>query len=112
MRIATLKDLGLILRDRRKALGIGQSDLAAKIGVSRQWLVQIERGKPRADAGLLLRALKALDLDLEVTARKSKRPAASSVERSARQSPGSTNRREAGEYIDLDALIEKARGTK
>jgi len=43
-----------------------QLELARRIGVSRLWVVEFERGKPRAEIGLVLRALTALDLRLDV----------------------------------------------
>lgn len=64
MRIRTPLDLGLIIRDRRRKLGLSQSQLAEKAGVGRQWLVAVERGKARVEIGLVLRTLAALDLTL------------------------------------------------
>ena len=63
MRIRTPRDIGLTIRDGRLARGLDQTELARRIGVSRQWLVAIEKGKPRAEIGLVLRALRELDLD-------------------------------------------------
>ena len=64
MRIRTPLDLGLLIRDRRRKLGLSQSALAERAGVGRQWLVAVEHGKARAEIGLLLRALAELDLTL------------------------------------------------
>ena len=64
MRVRTPLDLGLIIRDRRRKLGLSQSQLAEKAAVGRQWLVAVERGKARAEIGLVLRTLAALDLTL------------------------------------------------
>lgn len=66
MRIRTLLELGLLIRDRRRRLGLSQGELASKAGVGRQWLVAIEQGKARADTGLVLRTLVALGLTLSV----------------------------------------------
>lgn len=68
MLIRTPADLGLVVRDRRKQLGFGQAELAARIGVSRQWIVGIERGRSRAELGLVLRTLDALGIRLETRA--------------------------------------------
>ncbi len=65
MLIRTPKDLGAIIRERRKALKLGQAKLADRIGTSRQWIVGIEQGRPRAELGLVLRALDALGIRLE-----------------------------------------------
>ena len=53
MLIRTPADLGAVIRDHRKRLGLGQAELAEKIGVSRQWVVGIERGHSRAELGLV-----------------------------------------------------------
>ncbi|SCB56092.1 Helix-turn-helix [Bradyrhizobium shewense] len=47
MFIFTPADLGAVIRDRRKHLKLDQATLATKIGVSRQWVIDIERGHPR-----------------------------------------------------------------
>jgi HTH-type transcriptional regulator/antitoxin HipB len=60
------RDLGLLIRDRRRALRLDQGSLAARVGVSRQWLVQVEKGKARAEVGLVLRTLNALGMSLDV----------------------------------------------
>ena len=64
MRVRTPLDLGLIIRNRRRKLGLSQSALARRTGVGRQWLVEVERGKARAEIGLVLRTLAALDIEL------------------------------------------------
>lgn len=66
MRIRTPLDLGLVIRDRRRKLGLSQADLAYKAGVGRQWLVAVEHGKVRAALGLVFRTLVALDLSISV----------------------------------------------
>ena len=62
----TPQDLGLLIRDHRRQLGLDQHELAQRVGVSRQWIVEIEGGKPRAALGLVLRTLEALGLELDV----------------------------------------------
>ena len=91
MQVRAPSDLGQAIRQRRKQLGLDQRSLAERVGVSRQWIVEIEKGKPRAELGLVLRTLKALELQLEIG------------------NPSVPRRATAGE-VDLDALIEKARG--
>ena len=66
MRIRTPLDLGLVIRNRRRELRLSQTDLARKAGVGRQWIVAIEHGKSRAELGLALRTLSALDLRLTI----------------------------------------------
>ena len=65
MLIRTPADLGAIIRERRKQLDLDQAELAKRIGVSRQWIVGIERGHPRAALGLVLRALDTLGVRLK-----------------------------------------------
>lgn len=66
--LRTATDMGLAIRARRRALGLRQHELAAKVGVSRQWIVEIERGKPRAELGLLLHTIATLGLQLRMQA--------------------------------------------
>lgn len=66
MFIRTPQDIGALLREHRQKAGLDQAELARRIGVSRQWVVEVERGKPRAEIGLVLRALNALDTPLQV----------------------------------------------
>ena len=68
MRIRTPLDIGLVIRDRRRKLGLSQAELARKVGAGRQWVVAIERGRPRAELGLVLRTLSALGISFAVDA--------------------------------------------
>jgi HTH-type transcriptional regulator/antitoxin HipB len=68
MLINNARDLGLRLRDQRLELGLSQAALAKRIGVSRSWVVQAERGNAGAEFGLVLKALAAVGLDLDVRA--------------------------------------------
>ena len=69
MLITTPRDLGAAIKDRRKQLGLGQAELAARAGVSRQWLIQVEGGKPGVAIGLVLRLLNTLGLRLTMDGR-------------------------------------------
>ncbi len=62
--IQTPAAVGALIKDRRRSLGLDQAELAARIGVSRLWVSQVERGKPGASLGLVLRALAALEIEL------------------------------------------------
>jgi HTH-type transcriptional regulator / antitoxin HipB len=61
----TPADMGAVIRDRRKHLKRNQASLANEIGVSRQWLIELEHGHPRAELGLVLRVLDALGINLD-----------------------------------------------
>jgi HTH-type transcriptional regulator/antitoxin HipB len=67
MRLCTPRDVGAMIRDRRRALRLRQSDLAERIAVSRLWINQVERGKPGASLGLVLRAFTAVGIELSAT---------------------------------------------
>jgi DNA-binding XRE family transcriptional regulator len=51
MLLRTPKDVGAIVRQRRRELRIGQHTLAERVGASRQWIIDCEKGKPRAELG-------------------------------------------------------------
>jgi HTH-type transcriptional regulator / antitoxin HipB len=93
MYIRTPADLGAIIRERRKQLALDQADLAKRIGTSRQWVIGIERGRARAELGLVLRALNALAIRLNTETGKSTKAA-----------PIPT--------IDIDSIVSSARKSK
>jgi HTH-type transcriptional regulator/antitoxin HipB len=62
--IRTASELGLAIRARRKELALDQATLAERVGVTRQWVIDIEKGKPRAELELVMRTLRALDLNV------------------------------------------------
>jgi HTH-type transcriptional regulator/antitoxin HipB len=94
MIIHTPADLGAAIRAGRRALGLGQEDLAARVGVRRQWILKIEGGKSTAEVGLVLRTLKALGLNVEV---------GEAVDKPTSARPP------AGLSFDLDAALERTR---
>lgn len=68
MRLRTVADLGLYVRDQRRKLGLTQAELCASAQVSRRWLSDLEKwGKPTAEIGLVFKVLAALDLTLEAS---------------------------------------------
>ncbi len=66
MQINSIRDLVVAARSRRRELGLSQEELAARMGVSRQWVSAFEGGRPRAEFGLVIRLLHALDLHIEL----------------------------------------------
>ena len=66
MQVRTAKDIGAFIRDRRKKQKLDQAELAEKVGVNRRWVLEVERGKPRAEIGLVLKTLNALGLTLNI----------------------------------------------
>jgi HTH-type transcriptional regulator/antitoxin HipB len=77
MLVHNARELGLRMRDQRLELGLSQAALAKRIGVGRDWVIRVERGNRGAEIGLVLKALDALGLDLDVrTAAASRAPLA------------------------------------
>jgi HTH-type transcriptional regulator / antitoxin HipB len=96
MRIRTTADLGALIRDRRTKLGLDQKTLAAKVGVSRQWIVEVEKGKPRAEIGLLLRTIDVLGIRLTT----------------GNEDSGNTKTAGENPAVDIDPIIASARGKR
>ena len=64
----TPETLGHAICTRRKLTGLTQSDLAATLGVTRQLIGELERGKPGIRLQVALQACIALDLQLRIDA--------------------------------------------
>ena len=94
MRIRTPADLGALIRDRRIKLALDQQSLARKVGVSRQWIVEVEKGKPRAEIGLLLRTIDALGIQ-QMT-----------------EEEASGKKRHTASAVDIDSIVATARGER
>jgi HTH-type transcriptional regulator / antitoxin HipB len=88
MPIASLLQLAAAARARRIELGLTQATLAERAGVSRWWVTEFESGRSRAELGLVMRLLDALELDLELTPR----------------GPGDARPREG---VDLDRMLDE-----
>jgi y4mF family transcriptional regulator len=66
MRINTMHDLAASVRGRRLELNLSQTELAARVGVSRDWVSFVENGKLTVELGLVLRLLDGLGLRVEL----------------------------------------------
>ena len=64
MIVNSANELGALVRSERKKRDWSQKDLASRVGVSAVWISQVERGKPTAHFGLILRTLKTLGVSL------------------------------------------------
>ena len=93
MLVRTPADLGAVSRDRRKQLKLDQLTLAKRTGASRQWVIEVEHGHPRAELGLVLRAIDVLGIRL-----------GASIEQ--------TTRRGSVGPVDINAIVAKAKKTK
>ena len=96
MFLRTPGDFGAVIREGRRRAGLNQATFAEKVGVGRQWIVEVEKGKPGAPLGLILRTLAALDISL-VTDDGGRKTERASVERGG---------------VDLDALLKGLRRKK
>jgi HTH-type transcriptional regulator/antitoxin HipB len=65
MRFATPTELGALIRDYRRRHQLDQKTLATRVGVSRQWIGELEKGKSGAPIGLVLRTLRTLGIVLD-----------------------------------------------
>lgn len=66
MVVRTVRDLGAAIKGARLKREWTQGDLARRAGVSRQWVVNVEKGKSTAEVGSVLRALTALGLTVDL----------------------------------------------
>jgi HTH-type transcriptional regulator/antitoxin HipB len=66
VRLRNTDDLGRYIRERRRAAGLNQTQLAERAGVSRRWLSDLESGKPTIEAGLMFQVFAALNLYVDV----------------------------------------------
>ncbi len=80
MRVRKAEDIGRLIRQRRLDLGWTQQALARRVGVSRLWLLRVEQGRPGAQLGLILEALRALGLSILIEAEPERPPAAVDVD--------------------------------
>ena len=60
------EDLGLVIRAVRKSTKVRQDDLAGAARVSRQFTVNVEKGKPTVQLGRVLLLLSELGIALNV----------------------------------------------
>ena len=66
MLLKTPRDVGAALRNHRRRLGLDQADLAQRVGVSRKWVVDAEKGNPGAGLGLIVGAFAAMGTGLAI----------------------------------------------
>ncbi len=78
MKAKTIRDVAALARKRRRELGWAQSQLAASVGVGREWIIDFEKGKSTVEWGLVFRTLKELGLEIDLS--ESRQVAISTVE--------------------------------
>ncbi|MEW6744080.1 MAG: helix-turn-helix transcriptional regulator [Planctomycetota bacterium] len=67
--VRSVKQLGGLVRRRRKEAGVRQADAAALAGVGVRFLSELERGKETAEVGKVLQVLERLGLELSIAPR-------------------------------------------
>lgn len=102
MRVRTIWEMGLRIRDRRLEMGWSQAKLADRLGTTRQWVVSLEQGNPGAALGQVLQAMEILGLRMDVR------------DRSRRSADGAPPKRRHNVTYDdvrsfLDEVVERAR---
>jgi HTH-type transcriptional regulator / antitoxin HipB len=69
-KIRSVKDLGDVVRQRRREIGLTQIDAAGLVGVGPRFLGELENGKKTLAIGKVLQTLEGLGLTLEIGARR------------------------------------------
>jgi y4mF family transcriptional regulator len=108
-------DLGDLFREGRARLGWSQSELAARAGVSRQWVSLVENGKTSVEFDLVVGALQALGYRLYVKssepALRQETPRAEILEIPAHPSSRRTPLTRQGESLGRHRTRRRAKGT-
>jgi len=91
MRLQDNTDFGNVIREARKRRGLSQQQLADLVGVSRQWISEVENGKPRAELQLVLTTFNHLQIQLHTQPRSAPTPFDSMPD------------------IDINAIVDQAR---
>ncbi len=66
MKVSTKHELGLLLADRRRQLGMTQQEFADHVGVPRLWVAQVETGKTNPTLSRLLEVVRRAGLSLSL----------------------------------------------
>lgn len=66
LRLESVADLGMALRAARKGSAVRLDDLADMAGVSKQFVSDVEYGKPTVQLGLVLKLLEEMGLHLSI----------------------------------------------
>jgi HTH-type transcriptional regulator / antitoxin HipB len=83
-----------LIREQRTRLDLDQAELAKRAGVSRKWIVDMEKGKPGVALELALHTLRVLGIALTTTGEPSKPAKSAGVARNA---------------VDLDEVLNSLR---
>jgi len=67
--VSSVGDLGKIVQQKRKNMGLSQQQLADTTGVGRRFISELESGKPTLEFGRVLRVCQSIGIDLTAVAR-------------------------------------------
>ena len=67
MKVCSAEELGALIREVRKKLGVTQKDLAMSAGTGLRFIVDLEKGKPTCETGKTLQVLSALGLGMTIS---------------------------------------------
>ena len=79
MQVRTAKEIGALVKARRKELDWSQQRLADEAGVKRLWVVQLEGGKSTVQLDLVFRALRVLGIKVDMSTSETQSSAAAPV---------------------------------
>lgn len=65
--IQSTENIGQIIRQVRKKLGVTQSDLALSAGTGLRFIIELEKGKPTCQIGKVLQTLQVLGIQLKLS---------------------------------------------
>lgn len=68
-RVKTSIELGNVIREARRRTDLDQETTAGLVGVGPRFLSEVERGKPSARLGLVLKVLERLGLEVWISPR-------------------------------------------
>jgi y4mF family transcriptional regulator len=63
----TAQDIGRLVRDTRKKLGVTQKDLALTSGTGLRFVIDLEKGKPTCEIGKALIVIQTLGIRITLT---------------------------------------------
>jgi len=61
------EDIGRIVRETRKKLGVTQKDLALTSGTGLRFVIELEKGKPTCEIGKALTVVQTLGIRIALT---------------------------------------------
>lgn len=67
MMISSAEDMGGIIKQTRKAMGVTQKDLALTCGTGLRFIIELERGKETCQLGKVLIVLQTLGIKLTLS---------------------------------------------